>query len=283
MDRHKLLNAAEFIEKNLLEPIQLADIAAAALLSERSLQRHFSAMVGESLASFVRGRRLTRAAERLLAGEPDLLGLALDCQFGSHEAFTRAFQRQYFMAPSRFRQHGQPAHSYGRPVLDDPALTELQQQWQQPPFILNQPAQSLWCWRLPPGEQAGAQLPQRIQPWIRHFQECYRPAKIRVLMCKAPGEMQPSLVLACPAKVTPRPPTLQLIRLPASATATFTLYGGATQLAVFLYHCYAQWLFFQGWHHADAPIELHFPSDSNRSFRLSLPISPTPIARYQLW
>lgn len=70
MHQERLLDAAQFIEANLFADIRAADIASAVWTSERSLQRHFSGMVGESLASFVRGRRLTRAAERLHQGEP---------------------------------------------------------------------------------------------------------------------------------------------------------------------------------------------------------------------
>jgi len=43
----------------------------------------------------VRGRRLTEAARSLSNGAPDILSVALDTGYGSHEAFTRAFSRQF--------------------------------------------------------------------------------------------------------------------------------------------------------------------------------------------
>ena len=63
MDKERLLYAGEFLENNLFEPLTVEDIAASAAMSLRSLQRHFADSVGESLASYVRGRRLTQAAQ----------------------------------------------------------------------------------------------------------------------------------------------------------------------------------------------------------------------------
>ena len=144
MNKDRLLYAGEFLERNLFEPLTAEDLAAAAAMSLRSLQRHFADSVGESLASYVRGRRLTHAARQLVMGHPDILGLALDCQFGSHEAFTRAFRRHYFMSPSEFRDQGCLSHNYHRPVLDEAALAELEAQRQRPPLIRQVPKQTLW-------------------------------------------------------------------------------------------------------------------------------------------
>ena len=77
---------------------------------------------------------------------------------------------------------------------------------------------------------------------------------------------------------------LAALSLPANWQATFTLRGSVQQLPVFLYHCYAQWLFHRGWHHADAPIELHIPSPHcNDPFRFTLPVRSTPSPEYRLW
>ena len=59
-------------------------------------------------------------------------------------------------------------------------------------------------------------------------------------------------------------------------------------LPVFLYHCYAQWIFHSGWHFADAPVEMHFPYDLGPSerepcFRLTLPVCTTPSPSYSMW
>jgi AraC family transcriptional regulator len=61
--------------------------------------------MGRSVMAHIRGRRLIRAAQRLV-DDPAvrLVDLAFDCGFESQEAFTRAFQRIFGVAPGRFRQ-----------------------------------------------------------------------------------------------------------------------------------------------------------------------------------
>jgi AraC family transcriptional regulator len=53
--------------------------------------------------AYVRARRLSEAAKRLAAGAPDILALALDYGYGSHEAFTRAFREQFGQTPEAVR------------------------------------------------------------------------------------------------------------------------------------------------------------------------------------
>jgi AraC family transcriptional regulator len=52
----------------------------------------------------VRGRRLSEAARCLAAGAPDILSVALDAGYGSHEAFTRAFREQFALTPEAVRE-----------------------------------------------------------------------------------------------------------------------------------------------------------------------------------
>jgi AraC family transcriptional regulator len=59
---------------------------------------------------YVRGRRLTEAARSLAAGEPNILKVALEAGYGSHEAFTRAFREQFQVTPEGFRSAGSLSH-----------------------------------------------------------------------------------------------------------------------------------------------------------------------------
>jgi len=63
-------------------------------------------VTGQSLMRYVRGRRLTEAARSLATGEPDILKVALEAGYGSHEAFTRAFREQFQITPEDFRSAG---------------------------------------------------------------------------------------------------------------------------------------------------------------------------------
>ncbi len=103
--RPELLNhTLSWIEQHLNESLTLDAIAARAGFSSYHFSRLFTARMGHSVMSHVRGRRLVKAAQRLLA-DPDLklIDLAFDCGFESQEAFTRAFKRTFGVAPGRFR------------------------------------------------------------------------------------------------------------------------------------------------------------------------------------
>jgi len=95
-----------FIENRLGGEISLESIARSVGVSEHHLSRAFGAVTGQSLMRYVRGRRLTEAARSLAAGAPDILKVALEAGYGSHEAFTRAFREQFQVTPEDFRSAG---------------------------------------------------------------------------------------------------------------------------------------------------------------------------------
>jgi AraC family transcriptional regulator len=65
--------------------------------------RAFAAATGLPVMRYVRARRLTEAARALAGGAPDILELALDADYGSHEAFTRAFRDHFGVTPEALR------------------------------------------------------------------------------------------------------------------------------------------------------------------------------------
>jgi AraC family transcriptional regulator len=80
-----------YIESHLSGDTSLDAIADVAEVSRFHLSRAFSAVTGCSITSYVSARRLSEAARSLAQGAPDILAVALDAGYGSHEAFTRAF------------------------------------------------------------------------------------------------------------------------------------------------------------------------------------------------
>lgn len=92
-----------FIESHLAGPLTLDDIADVAGVSRFHLVRAFAAATGFSVMRYVRARRLSEAARALAAGAPDILHVALDAEYGSHEAFTRAFRDHFGVTPETVR------------------------------------------------------------------------------------------------------------------------------------------------------------------------------------
>src|SRR5215469_3816485 len=99
-----------FVESHSREPISLEEIAEACDVSPFHLTRAFAASTGLSLMRYVRARRLSEAARQLAQGAGDILRLALDAGYGSHEAFTRAFVERFAITPEQLRSQGHLNH-----------------------------------------------------------------------------------------------------------------------------------------------------------------------------
>ena len=92
-----------FIESHLARELTLDEIAAIGGVSRYHMVRAFAAATGLSVMRYVRARRLSEAARALASGAPDILGVALDADYGSHEAFTRAFREYFGITPDAVR------------------------------------------------------------------------------------------------------------------------------------------------------------------------------------
>ena len=99
--------AIAWIEDHLLEPMTVKSVADLVGYSPSRFSRGFTRLQGESVMSYVRGRRLEAAARRLLT-DPGvrIVDLAFDSGFDSQEAFTRAFSRAFGHPPGRLRSLG---------------------------------------------------------------------------------------------------------------------------------------------------------------------------------
>jgi AraC family transcriptional regulator len=80
------------------------ELASRLHLSRFHFDRVVTAAGGEPPATLRRRILLERAAYRLITTGDELLPIALDAGYSSHEAFTRAFRRAYGETPSRWRR-----------------------------------------------------------------------------------------------------------------------------------------------------------------------------------
>jgi AraC family transcriptional regulator len=112
-----------FIESHFARDITLDELAGVCGMSRFQMSRLFSQATGMTVTAYVRGRRLTEAARALANGAPDILPLALQAGYGSHEAFSRAFRDQFGLNPTEVRAR---ASLDGIPLLepmrDDPKV-----------------------------------------------------------------------------------------------------------------------------------------------------------------
>jgi AraC family transcriptional regulator len=95
-----------FIETNLTTGVSLDQVAATTGLSRFQLSRAFGRVIGLPVMGYLKARRLSEAAKVLAAGAEDILDVALEAGYGSHEAFTRAFSDHFGLAPETLRARG---------------------------------------------------------------------------------------------------------------------------------------------------------------------------------
>ena len=126
-----------FIESHLAGELTLDGIAGVAGISRFHMVRAFAAATGFPVMRYVRARRLTEAARALAAGAPDILTLALEADYGSHEAFTRAFRDHFGVTPEAVRASTCLDHlKLQEPVVMDSTATD---NLHPPRFITGKP------------------------------------------------------------------------------------------------------------------------------------------------
>lgn len=141
------------IEADLSIKHAVQDLARHAGLAEHHFQRRFAAATGETVAGYLKARRLEKAAIALLDTAGGILDISVQFGFETHSAFSRAFKNQFGTTPAQFRQANGRAPKQGehpRPyLLPNAASTELDR------FDLIQGSESWLCWRKFTGVENG--------------------------------------------------------------------------------------------------------------------------------
>lgn len=242
-----------FIETNLNDELSLAAIAVFAGVSRFHLLRAFGAATGFSVMGYVRRRRLSEAAKRLTAGADDILAVALDHGYASHEAFTRAFRDQFGITPEAARTAGGLANielveaiamndnlivDLAPPRFEDGRAMLIAGIGERYTFETNQGIPFQW---------------QRFVPYIGHLQGQIGRTTYG-LCCNQDG--QGSFDYVCGVEVSSfadLPAELQRVRVPKQRYAVFTHQGHVSRLRAVAYTIWNKMLPSLGLEVADAP------------------------------
>ncbi len=112
MDRLAVVEAVQrmqdYIETHLDEPVTLVQLARAAGYSPYHCTRLFKELTGKTPFDYLRARRLTKAAMVLRDEDTRVVDVAFDFLFDSHEGFTKAFSRQFGIAPMHYAKNAPP-------------------------------------------------------------------------------------------------------------------------------------------------------------------------------
>ena len=105
--RHERVTA--YLHANLENDIGIEELSEVACLSSYHWHRIYTAMSGETVANTLRRLRLQRAADRLANSDMEIAKIAALAQYGSQDAFSRAFKEAYNDSPAAYRQRGSHA------------------------------------------------------------------------------------------------------------------------------------------------------------------------------
>jgi AraC family transcriptional regulator len=115
----------KLIETQLTSSIDVHDFAKQYNYSYYYLQKMFCLVTGYNLNEYIRCRRLTRAGYDVSNSKEKIIDIAFKYQYGSNEAFSRAFQKFHGVNPSYVRKH-QHIKLHHFPIITFPEEKEFQ-------------------------------------------------------------------------------------------------------------------------------------------------------------
>ncbi|GGI19259.1 AraC family transcriptional regulator [Bradyrhizobium guangdongense] len=266
-----------YIESHLAEPMTLDEIAAMSGVSRFHIVRAFAAATGYPVMRYARARRLTEAARSLAKGAPDILSIALEADYGSHEAFTRAFRDQFGTTPEAVRAAKCTGHlKLQEPILMDSTMSDNLKAPRfetAKAFLVAGPAERISC-------DNGAAIPGL---WQRFHQEVADiPARIGKLaygVC-CNGDDAGNLDYIAGVEVADfsgLPRRFGRIRIPEQRYAVFTHSEHISSIRRTVSAIWNQWLPASGLNAADAPNferydETFDPVTGNGGLEIWLPV-----------
>ena len=280
----RFFRSIEFMEQHLYDKISVHKIAAASHYSTYHFSRIFKALVGDTPKEYLRKRRLTVAAKRLLTDDVAILDLAMDCQFDSQEAFTRAFKALFHVTPAQYRKDNDPYRLLYKDQFSPHELNYLQNEISMEPEIIMQPAikvvgiaaqydsadlslPKLWSAFRP----YSGKIPNRVGANAFGIYESYEETEDEV-----------SFVYICSVQVSSFddiPEGMIARELPEQMYAKFTHRGPVANLEQTLKYIWGSWLPKSKYDYVEKPdFELYLPgfnvADPNSEIYLHIPIQP---------
>jgi len=93
----------DIIENTLANQLRIAELAAAANMSESHFRRSFKQCFGRTPQEFILHKRLRHAAALLTDTDRTVSDISIDCGFGDQSNFSRQFGRFFGESPRNYR------------------------------------------------------------------------------------------------------------------------------------------------------------------------------------
>lgn len=142
-NREKILKSITFIESNLKSTITISDMAKEGYCSLYHFVRLFKTITGLPPKKYLLKRRLTQSINDLRNSDKKIATIAFDYQFGSHEVFTRSFQKQFGKSPSKVSKGETiPNHLLVQPISEN-YIFQSKEARNQPPTLVQSKEKSI--------------------------------------------------------------------------------------------------------------------------------------------
>lgn len=278
----RIFNSINFIEENMHQAIDIHAIARASHYSTYHFSRIFRALVGDSPKEYLRKRRLTIAAKRLRETQDSVLDIALDSQFESNEAFTRAFKKLFGLTPDKFRSHGEPSKLISRDQFSPQMLEHLQHSLTMEPQIISRPETKVVgvASRYTEDDLDLDTLWSAFRPMLGLIQDRIGQQAFGIYEEYTESEGEVGFSYICTVAVkgdAPIPKGMVSRTIPAHQYAVFTHQADASLLPETLKYIWGSWLPKSRYEYSESPdFELYIPkmvnNEIHRTLSLHIPI-----------
>lgn len=102
----RLLRARDAMDRSWAEPLDVARLAAVALMSPAHFSRSFVSTFGETPHRYLQRRRIERAMVLLRSGDTSVTDICMAVGFASLGTFSRTFRDVVGCSPSGYRARG---------------------------------------------------------------------------------------------------------------------------------------------------------------------------------
>jgi AraC family transcriptional regulator len=138
-----ILKSVRYIEENLKNEITVMDAANSVYYSLYHFIRLFQSITGFSPKTYIQQRRLSKAVSDLKNTDKKIIEIAYEFRFNSHEAFTRAFRKQFGISPSQIRNGYSPANLSLVGPINDEYIFQSEKTKSTPPELIRLPQKIL--------------------------------------------------------------------------------------------------------------------------------------------
>lgn len=113
-----VLDVVDHIESNIDSDSVIVELSKKMSMSLWHFQRTFKSLLGFTIGDYIRGRRLSISAQQLLENKTNILNVSLNVGFHSHEAYSRAFKKQFGITPTQFIKEPKPLTLISKAKMD---------------------------------------------------------------------------------------------------------------------------------------------------------------------